>query len=45
MNLFLVKTKFIGDSDLDREVFVVIIHGRMHHISSIWNQVPRIYKT
>ncbi len=33
MNLFLVKTKFIGDGQLDREVFVVVVHGRYYNRS------------
>jgi hypothetical protein len=33
MNLFLVKTKLIGDGQLDREVFVVVVHGRYYNRS------------
>jgi hypothetical protein len=33
MNLFLIKTKFIGDGQLDREVFVVVVHGRYYNRS------------
>ena len=34
MNLFLVKIKFIGDGQLDREVFVVVVHGRYYNRST-----------
>jgi len=33
INFFLVKIISIGDGDLDREVFVVVVHGRYYNRS------------